>query len=69
MNKIKWVRPSGSEIETNDTEATVAYAEASGWTRAEDKPRRGRPPGSRNKPADNGDENAEPEDEPADEPA
>lgn len=31
---IKWIKPSGVEIETNDLEATVAYCESLGWKRA-----------------------------------
>lgn len=28
---IKWKRPSGSTIETNDSSETVAYAKSLGW--------------------------------------
>jgi len=31
MRKIKWIRPSGSEIETNDLEATVDHCVRLGW--------------------------------------
>ena len=31
---IKWIRPSGASIETNDADGTIAYAEAQGWKRA-----------------------------------
>lgn len=34
---IKWIKPSGVEIETNDLEETVAYVESLGWKRAEKK--------------------------------
>ncbi len=30
---IKWKRPSGSTIETNDSAETIAYAESLGWKR------------------------------------
>jgi hypothetical protein len=30
---IKWVKPSKIEIETNDSEKTVAYCESLGWKR------------------------------------
>ncbi len=30
---IKWKKPSGLEIETNDMEATVVYCESLGWKR------------------------------------
>lgn len=28
---MKWIKPSGTEIETNDREETVAACEAMGW--------------------------------------
>lgn len=31
MNKIKWVRPSGSEIETNDSKDVIDYCVSLGW--------------------------------------
>ena len=31
---IKWIKPNGNEIETNDAPATVAHCEALGWKRA-----------------------------------
>lgn len=34
MALIKWKKPSGLEIETNDFDATVKYAESLGWVRA-----------------------------------
>jgi hypothetical protein len=42
---IKWVKPSGVELETNDLKKTVAYCESLGWKRkgakpAEEKPKR-----------------------------
>lgn len=49
---MRWIRPTGSEIETNDLPETVEACEKMGWKRA-DKPerkdeepvkRRGRPP-------------------------
>lgn len=40
---IKWIKPSGVEIETNDREETVKHCEKLGWTRADEKPKRGRP--------------------------
>lgn len=41
---IKWLKPSGIEIETNEEEHTIKAAESHGWKRkdAESKPR-GRP--------------------------
>ena len=30
---IKWIRPSGVPLETNDNEATRAYAKLNGWKR------------------------------------
>lgn len=54
MPAIKWVRPSGSIIETNDSPDTIAAAKALGWALADgeeqeksDAPRRGRPPKNR----------------------
>jgi len=35
---IKWVKPSGQEIETNDKEETIEYCESLGWERAKKKP-------------------------------
>ena len=34
---IKWVKPSGIEIETNDNKATVDYCESLKWKRAGEK--------------------------------
>jgi hypothetical protein len=28
---MKWIRPSGSEIETNDLKETIKYCESLGW--------------------------------------
>ena len=28
---MKWIRPSGSPIETNDSPETIAHAESLGW--------------------------------------
>lgn len=47
--KIRWMRPSGSVIETNDEPGTVDHCEAQGWKREGDNggpPRRGRQPKS-----------------------
>lgn len=30
---IKWIKPNGNEIETNDLPATVDYCESLGWKR------------------------------------
>ena len=30
---IKWIKPSGVELETNDSKETVAYCESLGWKR------------------------------------
>ena len=38
---IKWIRPSGSEIETNDSKETIEHCESLGWKKA-DKPKRKR---------------------------
>lgn len=35
MNTIKWIRPSGTEIETNDTEDVIDYCISLGWKPAE----------------------------------
>ena len=34
---MKWIRPSGVPIETNDLPETIAYAKEHGWK--EDKPK------------------------------
>ena len=34
---IKWTRPSGSTIETNDSKATIEYAVANGWEQVKPK--------------------------------
>ena len=55
---IKWIRPSGSEIVTNDLKRTIETAEDFGWKRkdAEVKPkRRGRPPKEKKEELVNGD--------------
>lgn len=33
---IKWIRPSGTEIETNDREETIDYCVSLGWRPAEE---------------------------------
>ena len=41
---IKWVKPSGAKVETNELEANVKAAESLGWKRADEAPKkRGRP--------------------------
>ena len=35
MNKIQWVKPNGTPIETNDLDATIKVAAELGWTRIE----------------------------------
>ena len=35
---IKWKRPSGNMIETNDTDASIEYAVSNDWEQA-DKPK------------------------------
>ncbi len=35
IKTIIWMRPSGSEIETNDLPATVEYAKSLGWERVD----------------------------------
>lgn len=43
-NKIKWLKPSGLNIETNDKKETVAYCESLKWERADEPTKkRGRP--------------------------
>ena len=37
---MKWLRPSGTEIETNDSEETIEYCKSLGWKPAEKKKRR-----------------------------
>ena len=37
MNKIKWIRPSGSEIETNDSKDVIDYCVSLGWKPAKKK--------------------------------
>jgi hypothetical protein len=41
---IKWIRPSGTEIETNESEASIEVAKALGWKRADkaEKPKKAR---------------------------
>ena len=36
---IKWTRPSGLEIETNDRPETIETAEKLGWQRVVEKPK------------------------------
>lgn len=54
MGKLTWVRPSGTEITTNDSDETIATAAKLGWVPKDqanvatqepsaDSPRRGRP--------------------------
>jgi len=35
---MKWLRPSGSEIETSENDATIEYCESLGWKRMESEP-------------------------------
>lgn len=35
---ITWIRPSGSKIETNESDATIEYAVAAGWKLAKEAP-------------------------------
>ncbi len=43
--KIKWTKPSGLKIETNDKAETIEYCESLNWKReAEKKPRKPRTP-------------------------
>lgn len=45
MGMIKWVKPSGLKIETNDKDATVEYCESLGWKQSNGKkPRKPRTP-------------------------
>lgn len=34
---MKWIKPNGTEIETNDSEETIAYCESLGWKRKEEE--------------------------------
>ena len=34
---IKWIKPSGLEIETGDNDANIALAKSLGWVRAKSK--------------------------------
>lgn len=38
-----WIKPNGTEIETNDLPATIAYAESLGWKRKAAEPERKKP--------------------------
>lgn len=42
---MKWVKPSGLKIETNDLPKTIEYCKSLGWKEdtPENKPKRGRP--------------------------
>ncbi len=44
MSTIKWVKPNGNEIETNDLKDTVEYCESLNWKRADAPKKRGRKP-------------------------
>ncbi len=33
---ITWTRPSGTDIETNESKATIEHAESLGWQRKEE---------------------------------
>jgi len=47
MGTIKWIKPSGVEIQTNDREETIKYCESLGWEREGEKKKPGRPPKDR----------------------
>jgi hypothetical protein len=40
---MKWIKPNGTEIETNDREETIEYCKSLGWKDAAEKKPRGRP--------------------------
>lgn len=40
MGKIKWTKPSGLKIVTNDMDVTVEYCESLGWKRDNGKKQR-----------------------------
>ena len=42
LNQIKWVKPNGLEIETNDKPETIEAARALGWELHEPKKRKTR---------------------------
>jgi hypothetical protein len=48
---MKWIKPSGIEIETNDTEAIREYALSLGWKEV----KRGRKPKATKEPVTDGD--------------
>lgn len=39
---MKWLKPSGKEIETNDFDETIKFCKSLGWEIVEDKPKRKR---------------------------
>ncbi len=39
---ITWIRPTGTTLTTNDRPQTIEHAEAQGWKREEEKPKRKR---------------------------
>jgi len=39
-----WVKPNGNEIEINDEDATIKYAESLSWTKKGEPKKRGRKP-------------------------
>lgn len=41
---IKWTKPNGNSIETNEEKATIEYCESLGWTKAEEKKKPGPKP-------------------------
>lgn len=53
MGKIKWVKPSGLKIQTNDKDETVEYCKSLGW-----KKENGRKPG---RPKSSGDGTSKPD--------
>jgi hypothetical protein len=36
---MKWIKPSGLEIETNDMKETIEYCKSLGWKDAKSKPK------------------------------
>lgn len=51
---MKWIKPSGAEIETNDRKETIEAAVSLGWQVVEDKPEETKPKRKPRKAKDDG---------------
>lgn len=51
---MKWIKPSGAEIETNDRKETIEAAVSLGWQVVEDKPEEIKPKRKPRKAKDDG---------------